>query len=218
MGAYFPDYALLTNPATNTINNASDSDFYSVKVPAVKLYTDKVKFTAAISPAPGTGTITMQFINKTTAALQDSLTSYPDSLRLRVKTAGGVTSGAYTITITAKGPNGTPVHVRTVTLTVSPLGISTTNGNIPESFSLMQNFPNPFNPTTNIRFDIAKAGLVKLNVYDITGKVVETIADANYEPGSYNVNFDASKLSSGIYFYKLETSEFTSVKKMMLIK
>ena len=218
MGAYFPDYALLTTPASNTINGSNDSDFYRVKVPAVKLYTDKVKFTASISPAPGAGTVTMQFINKTTAALQDSLTSYPDSLRLRVKTAGGVTSGAYTITITAKGPNGTPVHVRTVALTVSPVGISSNNNNIPENFDLMQNYPNPFNPTTNIRFDIAKAGLVKISVYDITGKVVSNVVNTNYEAGSYNITFDAGKLSSGIYFYKLETSEFTSVKKMMLIK
>ena len=215
---YFPDFAMLTNPATNIINNNNDSDFYRVVVPAIKLYTDKVKFTASISPAPGTGTVTMQFINKTTAALQDSLTAYPDSLRLRVKTSGGVTSGVYTIKITGKGSNGTPVHVRTVTLTVNPVGISGNNNNIPENFDLFQNYPNPFNPATNIRFDIAKAGLVKITVYDITGKVVSNLVNSVYESGSYNVSFDASMLSSGIYFYKLETSEFTSVKKMMLIK
>jgi hypothetical protein len=215
---YFPDFAMKVNPAVLGIGSVSDSGFSFVSVPGVKLYTDKVKFTATVSPTPGAGTLTMSFINKTTAALQDSLTAYPDSVRFRVKSSGSVTPGAYTVTITGKGSNGTPIHKRTIALTVNPLGITSNNNQIPKDFSLMQNYPNPFNPTTSIRFDLPKASLVKLVVYDIAGKVVETIADGIYNAGIYSVSYDASKLSSGIYFYKLETESFTSVKKMMLIK
>ncbi len=89
---------------------------------------------------------------------------------------------------------------------------------VPDNFSLSQNYPNPFNPNTNIRFEIAKEGFVKLTVFDITGKVVETLASGNMNAGIYNADFDASKLSTGIYFYRLETEGFTDTKKMILVK
>ncbi|RPI17623.1 MAG: T9SS C-terminal target domain-containing protein [Ignavibacteriae bacterium] len=218
MGAYFPDYALRVQPAIQTIAATNDSDFSYCSVPAVKLYTNSVKFSATVSPTPAAGTLSLQFVNKSSAQLLDSLTTYPDSLRLRMKTSGGVTSGSYTITVKATGPNGTPVHVRTITLTVSPTGLTNTNTEIPEKFYLYQNFPNPFNPSTSIKVDIAKQGLVKLNVYDVTGRLVSTLANENYNPGSYNINFNASNLSSGVYFYKLETTDFTSIRKMIIVK
>ncbi|RPI17620.1 MAG: T9SS C-terminal target domain-containing protein [Ignavibacteriae bacterium] len=93
------------------------------------------------------------------------------------------------------------------------------NNDITEkTFSLAQNYPNPFNPSTNIKFDIAKEGMVKLNVYDISGNLVSTVVNENYNAGSYSINFNASSLSSGVYFYKLETADFTAIKKMILVK
>ena len=144
--------------------------------------------------------------------------TYPDSLRLRIKATGGVTSGIYTITITGKGSNGTPIHNRICTLTVTPVGLSNNNNQVPESFSLYQNYPNPFNPTTNIRFDVPKSGAVKLSVYDITGKLITTLVNGNYDAGKYSIQFDGGNVSSGIYFYKIESAGFTDVKRMMLIK
>lgn len=192
----------------------TDSTFYRVTVPSVKEYTDKVKFTASVSPP--TGTITLTFLNRSLNVVQDSLTAYPDSLRLRARTTS-TPLGDYTITVTGFGTNGTPVHVRTVILRVQPVGVPS-NTQIPEEFYLYQNYPNPFNPKTTIRFDIAKKGDVKINMFDITGKLVTTLADKEYEAGKYSIDFDGHNLSSGIYFYKIETPYFTSIRKMMLIK
>ena len=91
--------------------------------------------------------------------------------------------------------------------------------NIPQDYSLSQNYPNPFNPTTTINFALPKSGIVSLKVYNQLGQLVETLSDGFKQAGSYSINFDASKLSSGIYFYNLITSEgFVETKKMLLVK
>ena len=88
----------------------------------------------------------------------------------------------------------------------------------PVSYSLSQNYPNPFNPTTKINFNVAKNGLVTMKVYNILGKEVATLVNGNYNAGSYSVDFNASKLSSGVYFYSIEVNGFKDIKKMMLVK
>jgi hypothetical protein len=98
-----------------------------------------------------------------------------------------------------------------------PTGITSTNGTA-NTYSLSQNFPNPFNPTTSINFSILKDGLVKLVVYDVLGKEVATLVNDEQSAGNYQVTFDASKLTSGVYFYKLITDKFSDVKKMVLLK
>jgi hypothetical protein len=82
----------------------------------------------------------------------------------------------------------------------------------------MQNYPNPFNPTTKINFAIPKQGLVTLKVYDVLGREVANLVNEVKTAGNYIVDFDASYLASGVYFYKLEVNGFTDVKRMMLIK
>ncbi len=89
---------------------------------------------------------------------------------------------------------------------------------IVNSYSLSQNYPNPFNPITKIDFAVSKSGFVSLKVYDLLGKEVATVLSRNLNAGKYSVDFNASKLSSGIYFYSLESNGFKDVKKMMLIK
>jgi|WetSurMetagenome_2_1015567.scaffolds.fasta_scaffold15356_4 plastocyanin len=86
------------------------------------------------------------------------------------------------------------------------------------TYTLKQNYPNPFNPTTNINFSIPKSGLVNITIYNEIGKEVETIVNQNLTEGSYTINYDASKLSSGIYFYRIKAGEFGETKKMLLIK
>ncbi|MBZ0202511.1 MAG: T9SS type A sorting domain-containing protein [Ignavibacteria bacterium] len=98
------------------------------------------------------------------------------------------------------------------------IGINIISTEIPSSFDLSQNYPNPFNPVTNINFSIPKSGYVKLVVYDMMGRVAAELVNGNYSAGTYKVDFDASKLSSGTYFYKINTDEFTLVKKMTLVK
>jgi Secretion system C-terminal sorting domain/Fibronectin type III domain len=89
---------------------------------------------------------------------------------------------------------------------------------IPTQFSLEQNYPNPFNPSTKITYSIAEESQVSLKIYDVMGGEVVELVSEKQSPGSYNVEFDAGSLSSGTYFYKLTAGEFTSVKKMVLLK
>ncbi|MCX6168501.1 MAG: T9SS type A sorting domain-containing protein [Ignavibacteriales bacterium] len=89
---------------------------------------------------------------------------------------------------------------------------------LPFSYSLDQNYPNPFNPTTQIKYSIAKAGIVTLKIYDILGRQVADLVNKYQDAGKYSIDFNASRLASGVYVYRIESSSFTSVKKMMLIK
>ncbi len=89
---------------------------------------------------------------------------------------------------------------------------------IPTKFGLEQNYPNPFNPSTKIEFSIAEAGLYALKVYNVLGQEVVTIANQDFNAGKYTYNFDASNLTSGIYFYKLVGEKVNLTKKMMLLK
>lgn len=87
-----------------------------------------------------------------------------------------------------------------------------------DNFSLAQNFPNPFNPSTSISYTLGKKSFVSLKIYDITGKEISSLVNANQTEGKYSVNFNAAKLSSGIYFYSLKTDYFSETRKMILTK
>jgi hypothetical protein len=89
---------------------------------------------------------------------------------------------------------------------------------VPRNFALYQNYPNPFNPSTLIKFDVIVSGHIKLVIYDILGRNVETLINENLKYGSYEVTYNALNLSSGLYFYELTTNNFRDVKKMILIK
>ena len=83
---------------------------------------------------------------------------------------------------------------------------------------LQQNYPNPFNPSTIIQYAINSTQFVTLKVYDILGKEVFVLVNEKQNEGSYEVDFDGSNFSSGIYFYKLQTDNFSEIKKMTLMK
>ncbi len=88
----------------------------------------------------------------------------------------------------------------------------------PVSYSLSQNYPNPFNPSTKINFSVQTTGLVTLKIYNILGQEVKTLVNYELKPGSYSAVFDASRLSSGVYFYTIHAGDFVQSKKMMLLK
>jgi len=298
---YFPDYALRVSPATQVIENNADTIFYKVEVPAVKLYDQTVTFNATISPTPSQGSFQVSFLPGNT------LTTYPDSVRLRIITQGLVTVGNYTITITSTGPFGPPIHRRTVQMVVDnviPVELvsfdgfvekndvilkwstatelnnmgfdverKTENGDFeyvgflrgkgttsdytnysyidkglnagkyyyrlkqkdfdgtsdyskqievnvttPMEYALEQNYPNPFNPSTRIKYSVKEKNYVSLKVYDVLGNQVATLVDEVKEAGQYELIYNASNLSSGVYHYTLTVDNFTSTKKFVLMK
>ena len=92
------------------------------------------------------------------------------------------------------------------------------NNEIPVEYKLYDNYPNPFNPTTKIKFELKEINFVTLKVYDITGKLVTTLVNQKLQAGEYNVDFDGRNLSSGLYIYRIETGDFNDSKKMLMIK
>jgi len=98
------------------------------------------------------------------------------------------------------------------------IGIQQISTNVPEGFKLSQNYPNPFNPVTNITFSVPKTSEVKLTVYDAAGKQTAALFNGRLSAGTYNYDFDAAHLASGIYFYTLEAESFIETKKMVLVK
>ncbi len=374
---YYPDFAMTTNNTSFNLGN-NDSAKIVVKVPSVNgPFTQRVKFAAALDTLPTSGSINFSFQNG-----KDSISAYPDSVTLVIKTNGSVPAKAYNVIITGRGTDGPPVHIRKATLYVnsslltvstnrsgvaefkingvsyttqqqivfpngtnvtvqavsprtlglnqyvfqnwsnggdttqiinintnlnlranykvlyklvltssvgntfggnlfydsassttigvlsrtfisggttyyfrgwtgtgtgsytspdslghdtavvinmgSPItetarwttttGINQIGSEIPGKYSLYQNFPNPFNPVTEIKFDIIKSNNVKITVYDMLGKEIEELLNNMLQPGSYRVDFNGEKLSSGIYYYKITSDEFTDVKKMLLVK
>jgi hypothetical protein len=297
---YFPDYAMLVSPSNPVIDNTNGTALVTVEVPDVKLYSDVVSFSATLNTNPPSGTLNLTFPSGNT------LGTFPGSVDLQITTTGTVTNGDYEITIVGEGPNGTPVHKRTVVLTVQdPVPVeltmftayqvndkirltwttatetnnqgfeierkentefqkigfvpghgsttkvqdyvfvddeiasgkysyrlkqidydgTTVYSNVvevditePVDYQLSQNYPNPFNPTTTISYTIPKDGFVALKVFDVLGNEVETLVNEFQTSGRVNITFDASSLSSGVYYYKLVSGEFTSIKKLILMK
>ena len=97
-------------------------------------------------------------------------------------------------------------------------GIEETEENIPSEFDLSQNYPNPFNPVTSIKYQVPEASLVSIKVYDLIGRELKVLVNEVKQPGTYQVNFDSGNFASGVYFYKMIAGDFSSVKKMNLLK
>ena len=121
------------------------------------------------------------------------------------------------------GPQGDVIRIYNYVRLVRDAGTATSIGennetNVPGEFVLNQNYPNPFNPSTKISYEIPKSSFVSLKVYDIIGREVGTLVNKNQGAGSYVVDFDASKLSSGIYIYQLNASDFSKTMKMIYMK
>jgi hypothetical protein len=99
-----------------------------------------------------------------------------------------------------------------------PTGIQPVNNQIPKEYSLHQNYPNPFNPVTKIRFDLPESGSTSLKVYDNLGGEIAVILKQEMNKGSYELSFDASNLSTGVYYYELKSGNYRETKKMILVK
>jgi len=98
------------------------------------------------------------------------------------------------------------------------MSVNPESGMLPNTYSLSQNYPNPFNPMTKISFAIPKAGFVSLKVYDLLGREVSNLINEEKQAGNYSIDFNSGNLTSGVYFYKMQSGSFTETKKMLLIK
>lgn len=119
-----------------------------------------------------------------------------------------VAVGSYSYRLKQMDFDGTFAYSNEVNVEVNP----------PLVFALEQNYPNPFNPATMINYSIPQDGFVNLSVYNLLGEKVATLINSNQKAGRYEVNFDASKFASGVYFYSIEAGSYKSVKKMLLMK
>lgn len=137
----------------------------------------------------------------------------------------GIGSSSIIDSIIVKWPSGlmqyfTNVSPNTIYNLVEgqALGINSISNKAPDRYSLSQNYPNPFNPSTNIRFQIRETRFVTLTVYDLLGKEKAVLVRESKMPGTYEVTFDASEYSSGVYFYRLTAGDYSETKKMLIVK
>ena len=105
-----------------------------------------------------------------------------------------------------------------VNMNLTMTGVEQTNSNVPKKFSLSQNYPNPFNPSTMISYELPRAGMVTLKVFNILGQEVKVLVNKFESAGKYNVQFNASELESGVYFYQFKEGNHLSTRKMILLK
>jgi len=105
-----------------------------------------------------------------------------------------------------------------VVINVLPPILNVENGNIPLHFDLAQNYPNPFNPNTKIRYQLPEPSFVTIKVYDVLGNEIESLVQTDKVAGSYDIEFDGSGLTSGIYYYRIMAGNFSQTKKMILLK
>lgn len=143
--------------------------------------------------------------------------SFLDSLVSQFGTNGDSATWAWRITA-LNGADSVTSNSNLLTIRRMPVGINMISSIVPEAFNLYANYPNPFNPKTIIKFDIAKNQHVSLKVYNLLGEEIMTLVNENLAAGSYNVDFDASTFASGLYFYRLETGGFAKTMRMMLVK
>jgi hypothetical protein len=128
------------------------------------------------------------------------------------------TSGPITIYCTGAAGTNPPNWNNGANLIVNVVSGINQIEEVATTYSLAQNFPNPFNPTTNINFSVPKSQFVNISIYDITGKLVEELVNSNLAAGKYNATWDAANYASGVYFYKIQAGDFIEMKKMSLIK
>ncbi len=173
---------------------------------------------SAIKNAPGIGTSFTKISNMLYVAQQGStgevLSAFPG-----INATGKAPAFTAYYHADRLGENMFPTDTRYLQVRISqPSGVAQTGASSPGRFHLAQNHPNPFNAATTIRFDLARPGPVKIEVFDLLGKSVATVLDEKREAGSHQIHFTGEGLSSGIYYYRLSSDQQTALRKMVLIK
>lgn len=176
--------------------------------------------------SPPTSYTELYFINENTGWFT-TYHSFGGSIRMTTNGGSNWISETYSVSmrfrglhsIYARGFNTAwAVGQRGTILKRSGLTVQNGNSQIPVRFSLEQNYPNPFNPVTTIKFYLPEAADVEINIFDITGRVIERITKGIYSGGVYSMEWNAEKFSSGVYFYRMTAGKYSETKPMVLIK
>jgi hypothetical protein len=131
---------------------------------------------------------------------------------------GDLSTGDGCLTTSWTQTTAPPGRANTRMVFIPVTGITGNENGIPKAFDLKQNYPNPFNPVTKISFAIPKQSMTTLKIFDVLGREVSTLVNGNVEAGYYVYDFDASSLSSGVYFYKMTAGNFEKTMKMIVMK
>ncbi len=214
------------NPLTIALDPADPTETFSVHVdstvsisaPDDSLFVQRTWDIAEGSQGGNHAALTFQWAGAEEGArfTRDSSSTYHDNVEL-VRNTGASGTDPYIVSTTGGFPCtefssfvvGTPGALTTVE--------ESENG-IPISFSLHQNYPNPFNPSTVIRFEVPSSRIVSLKVYNLLGQEAATLVDEEMKPGTYEVTWDAAGLASGVYFYRLQASNFLQTRKLLLLR
>ena len=205
----------LISPVIN--GAAGDTLSFFERSPTGSVYPDSIRvyWSASGDTIPGAGSFVElgRFRTTTTGSWGE---------RRFVLTSPG-TGGRFAINyrVVDGGPNGTNsdfIGIDFIRLLSGVVGITPINNTIPDNYSLGQNYPNPFNPSTKINFSVPVSGVVILTVFDVEGKEIMVVFNGEKQAGNYTADINLSTISSGVYFYRLESSNSSITKKMLLIK
>ena len=169
----------------------------------------------------GTAALTVNSV--TSSISQFIVESFPASVPLaelryiKVKFHPTAINQTYNGTLTINNSDST-IIVNLKGFSNSTIGVKQISSDVPDNFALHQNYPNPFNPSTIINYQLAINSYVRLKIFDVTGKEVAVLVNAKQEAGTYEVEFNADNLPSGVYFYKLITDNFSDTKRALLLK
>ncbi len=205
------------------LHGASDAPTVDVIARGVATLVDNAPYTAAtdyievpadsyildVTPGDDNGTIVASYVADLSTLAGGSAVVFASGFLNPAANQNGEAFGIF-----AALADGTVIGFSSDVTDIGDSEIST----IPSDFSLNQNYPNPFNPSTTISFSIPQSEFVSIKVYNIIGKEVTTLISREMSAGNYDVQFDASNLSSGVYFYQFQAGTFNEVRKMNLIK
>lgn len=181
---------------------------------------DTILHVTNIGPSSSLGYSITENIEWLTAAPLSGQIAKGDTVDVRLTVdATNLAMGTYNATLSVDDPHHGQITIP-IELTVdAATGVNTDADRAnPLKFSLEQNYPNPFNPATDIRYSLSDVRKVSLKVYDVLGREVATLVDEVKQPGEHQARWDASGFASGMYFYRLQTSGFSSVRRMVLLR
>jgi len=243
IGAYGGPYAdsIWTNQDGSTleINQISEKDTIQIEIKG-----ENVKGLAEINFDLSYDPFILTILNATSSSLTKSFsiqrtTTKAGTVNLDLKSSKGIIedNGAlielkYAVnspntTTTLHFSNATAIDETSITRNISTLkdgqitiitGVGKVNNELPKTFSLSQNYPNPFNPSTSIRYELPVLSKVKIMIYDILGREITTLINETRPAGRYEIKWNASRFSSGVYFYRIQAGNFVQTKKLLLVK